>query len=303
MSIDTINFLNDTYAISDHVAFKAGPGDLPVAEINNAFASATVSVHGGHVISFQPHGQAPVLWASKHSAYAEGKAIRGGIPVCWPWFGPHPTDSSKPAHGFVRTQMWAVIGTSVAANDATQVRLRITDDETTQALCPYPFELDIIITVGTELEVELVARNTGNETFTCGGALHSYFTVSDVRAIAIHGLDGCSYIDQLDPAQLKVQHGPITFNAETDNVYLDTTATCRIEDPGLSRHIEIAKSGSHSTVVWNPWIAKAQRMPDFGDQEYLGMVCVETANAKDDVVTLPPAGEHALRAVIQMREA
>src|SRR5690242_14069770 len=108
MDVDTIDFLNDTFAISDHVTFKSGPGDLPVAEINNTRASATVSVLGGHVMAFQPHGQPPVLWVSKYSAYAPGKAIRGGIPVCWPWFGPHPTDSSKPAHGFVRTKPWAV---------------------------------------------------------------------------------------------------------------------------------------------------------------------------------------------------
>ena len=292
-----LDMLNDQFAIAGHVSFEAGPGGLPVTQIRNAHAAATVAVQGGHVVGFQPHGYAPVLWVSSHSRYEPGKAIRGGIPVCWPWFGPHPSDPAKPAHGFVRTAMWAVEATGVVAGGATSIRLGIADDEATRALWPHAFRLQIAITVGQALHVELIARNTGGERFICGGALHSYFSVSDVSGVAIHGLDGCAYIDQLD-GQRKIQHGPLTIAAETDRVYLDTTAECVIDDPGLARRIRIAKAGSRSTVVWNPWAAKAQRLPDFGDQEYHGMVCVETANAREDVVTLAPGDEHRLGVTI-----
>jgi glucose-6-phosphate 1-epimerase len=299
MQTEDIQALNDNYAIGNHITFAAGPGRLPIAQIRNSYAAATVSIHGGHVVAFQPHAQAPALWVSSQSVYAPGKAIRGGIPVCWPWFGPHPTDPTKPAHGFVRTAMWSILATAVVHDNRTQIRLRLRDDET-RTLWPHAFDLRIVITVGPELQVELIARNPGNQPFTCGGALHSYFSVSDARAIAIHGLDGCAYIDKVDGELRKIQRGPVTIAAETDRVYLDTTGTCTIDDPGLGRRIQIAKAGSQSTVVWNPWIEKARRLPDFGDQEYLGMVCVETANAGADVATVAPGGEHRLITTISV---
>src|SRR5262245_37440351 len=189
MQADKIQTLNSNYAIGEHITFVAGPGGLTVAEIRNAHASASVALQGGHVVAFQPHGHAPVLWLSSRSVYAIGKAIRGGIPVCWPWFGPHPTDPTKPAHGFVRTAMWSVRGTGVGPEDATQLWLGLSDDEATRALWPHAFNLEIAITVGPALQVDLVARNTGAAAFTCGGALHSYFAISEVTAIAIDGLD------------------------------------------------------------------------------------------------------------------
>jgi glucose-6-phosphate 1-epimerase len=297
MQTTDLQSLNDAFAITEQIAFKVGPGGLPVAEIRNAHAAATVGLQGGHVISFQPHGEAPVLWVSGHSLYQPGKAIRGGIPICWPWFGPHPTDPAKPSHGFVRTAMWNVRATA-ALDGATQLRLSIADGEATYDLWPHAFWLQIVITVGAELRAELIARNTGDAPFTCGGALHSYFHVSDAGAIGIEGLDDCAYIDKVDRDERKVQRGPVTIAAETDRVYVDTTATCVIEDPGFDRRIRIAKAGSLSTVVWNPWVDKARRLPDFGDEEFRSMVCVETSNAAADVVTIAPGGEHRLRAVI-----
>lgn len=306
MNSINIYHLNEHFAIPGHITFEVGPGDLPVAQIANAHALATVALHGGHVTAFQPRGQEPVIWLSRFARYKVGKAIRGGIPVIWPWFGPHATDASnKPSHGFARTTMWQVVATDVLANhanqnEATQIRLAISDNEHTHALWPYAFELQVVITVGETLQVELVMCNRGDEPFTCGGALHSYFKVSDVTDIAIHGLEDTVYIDKLEHSQRKVQQGAITISAETDRVYLDTTSDCVIDDPGLSRRIRIQKSGSRSTVVWNPWSAKAQRMGDFGDEEYPEMVCVETANAGDDLVTVPSGGEHRLTAIISV---
>ena len=294
--------LNDSFAITDHIAFVAGPGGFQIAQIRNAYATATVSLYGAQVLAFQPHDQEPVLWASAHSSYRPGKAVRAGIPVCWPWFGPHPSDPAKPAHGFARIASWSMLSAAVVADGATQIRLRLADEDINSALWPHAFELRMVVTVGADLKVELIVRNPGSTAYTYSGALHSYFTVSDIAAISIHGLDGCTYVDQIDEGRRKIQDGPITFVSETDRVYLNTTETCVIEDRGLDRRIRISKGGSHSTVVWNPWAEKAGRLADMGAEEYHGMVCVETANADGDSITVAPGGEHRLTAIIGVEE-
>lgn len=211
-----------------------------------------------------------------------------------------PTDTYKPSHGFARTSIWSVLETVVVANEATRIRLGLRDTNETQTLWPHVFELEITITVGASLEIELCVRNTGTTTFSYSGALHSYFTVSHILHITIHGLEATTYIDQLDSGQRKVQDGPIAISHEIDNVYLATDATCRIDESGLQRHIHIVKTGSQSTVVRNPWSAKAQRMRDFGEQEYTEMVCVETSNAYDDAITVTAAHEHHLGTTIKV---
>jgi glucose-6-phosphate 1-epimerase len=290
--------LDARFGVPGHIRFAAGQGGLTVAEISNAHANAAVALHGGHVLAFQPRGQAPVLWVSRHAVYAPAMPIRGGIPICWPWFGPHPEDASKPAHGFARTRPWRVLETGGAPGGATTIRLGLTDDEATRALWPHPFELELALVVGARLGVTLTARNTGESAFTCGGALHSYFAVGDPAAITIVGLDGRDYLDKVDGGARKRQHGEVTIAGETDRVYLDTEETCTIVDPALGRRIAVVKSGSRTTVVWNPGAEKARRLQDFGDDEYREMVCVETANAGPDTVTLQPGASHRLAALI-----
>src|SRR5262245_5893332 len=203
--------LNEQFAIAQHVTFTATTGGLPVAQIHNSHPVASVAVQGGHVITYQPHGQAPVLFASSLTEYAPGKTIRGGIPVCWPWFGAHPTDPSKPFHGFVRTAMWQVRGASVGPGDATEVRLGLTESEASLAIWPYDFDLELVVSVGAQLHVELTARNPGDRPFVSGGALHSYYAVGDARRLAIHGLDGREYLDKVEGFMRKQQHGPVTI--------------------------------------------------------------------------------------------
>jgi glucose-6-phosphate 1-epimerase len=298
MPLIDLQSLNESFAITEHIAFATGPGGLPVAQIRNAYAAATVCLHGAQVLAFRPHGHHPVLWTSAQSLYQPGKAIRGGIPICWPWFGPHPSDPSKPAHGFARTALWSVLSAAALADGATQIRLRLADDDASLQRWPHAFDLRMVVTVGAELRAELIARNPGKTPYTCGGALHSYFSVSDIAAITIHGLDGCEYIDKVDAGQRKIQRGLVTIEGETDRVYLNTADACAIEDPELGRRLTIAKAGSRTTVVWNPWAEKAQRLADFGDEEYHDMVCVETANADGDSVTVAPGGEHRLTTII-----
>ena len=295
-----LNALNQRFGMEGHVQFREGPGGLTVAEIANSHAEATIALQGAHVMTFQPKGQAPVLWLSKFGKFAPGKSIRGGVPVCWPWFGPHPTEAGFPAHGFARTVMWEVLETSAGANGETQINFGLIETDVTRTQWPQASKVQVKVTVGAALSVELVTRNNGNAPFDLGEALHTYFHISDVADVTIRGLENTEYLDKVaDFARLNQQNG-IVIESEVDRVYLNTEADCLIEDRGLKRNIRIAKQGSRSTVVWNPWIEKADKMGDFGPEGYRGMVCVETANAFENVVKVAPGTEHSLLTVISV---
>ena len=298
--MQTIDMLQNRFALTDELMFESDQNGLIFARIRNAFAEAVLSVQGAHVMTFQPHGQAPVLWMSKQSNFQPGKPIRGGIPICWPWFGAHPTDATKPAHGFARNRVWTVTETRRLSDGATRLRLILQGSDATRALWPFPFALELRVTVGSALSVELVVSNPGQETMTFTSALHSYFTVSDISDIAIYGMEQCAYLDKLDQMRQKIQRGAITFQGEVDRMYLEAEAECTISDPGLQRRICITKTGSRSNVVWNPWIDKSKQMPDFGDDEYHGMVCVETANVATDEIAILPGGQHTLGVQIRV---
>lgn len=295
----TLEFLNTRFGLKNHIFFEEKPEGFPVVHLHAPQATASVAAHGGHVLSFTPKGQEPVLWVSELSHYREGKAIRGGIPVIWPWFGSHPSESDKPSHGFGRTRFWEVHSARLIDGNFPQVRFQLIDGEITRALWPHNFVLELVVTLTDALKVELIMENTGEESFSCSCALHSYFNLGHISTIEILGLDGVSYIDQLDEGPLKVQAGPITFDAEKDNIYVDTDATCTIVDSALNRSIIVEKSGSQSTVIWNPWIAKASRMSDFGDTEYTEMVCIEAANAAQNTLTIAPSERHTLATTIR----
>ena len=291
--------LNAQFGVPGRVMFVEGRGGLPVVEMVNGVGKTAVSLHGGHVLSYEPNGQAPVLWMSQLAEFAPGKAIRGGIPVIWPWFGSHPSDSSKPSHGFARRQLWTVQGVEVSG-ERRRLTLSLSDSPESRAVWPYHFLLTLQVTLDTALHVELTTSNTGRTPFVITQALHSYFAVSHIDNIAITGLEQCAYLDQLDEMRRKRQLGVITFAEEVDRIYIETTGDCVLDDPGLNRKVRVAKRGSGSTVVWNPWVVKAQRMADFGDEEYQEMVCIETTNAADDQVTILPGEGHRLTAVISV---
>ncbi len=286
--------LNERFAIPGRVKFDIGPGNTPVATLSHSDGSATVSLHGGHVTSYQPAGHKEVLWISRLAKHQPGKAIRGGIPICWPWFADHPTDPEKPAHGVVRGEMWQVHDTGTLDGDQVQIRLTMTDSIQTRTIWPHPFQVTVAVTMGRRLGVEVVGVHGGDHSAVFGGALHCYFAVQSVGHITIQGLEGRSYIDKIDSSKRKIQQGPVTITDETDRIYVDTPGQCVIEDPQMGRRIHIAKTNSRSTVIWNPWSDKAARMTDFGDDEYHKMVCVETANALDDVMTLAPGQAHRM---------
>lgn len=293
-SISDPDALNEQYGIAGRVIFKEGPGGMTFVEVINAHGRIEVALQGGQLVNWVPPDGSAVIWLSEQAEFAEGKSIRGGIPICWPWFGPHPREAAFPAHGFARTFPWRVAAVEESGTDTTRLILNLAQNEVTRRYWTNPCDLSVQISLGTALELELVTRNTGTEPMIVGEALHTYFRVGDVREIAVHGLDACDYLDKTDGMKRKRQDGSLRFSGETDRVYLDTVAACLIDDPVLNRRIRVGKRGSHSTVVWNPWQEKSARMADLGEEGYLHMVCVESANAADNQVTIVAGAEHRL---------
>lgn len=289
--------LNSEYGIAGQVEFVTGKGDYPFIQVTNDQATASISVYGGQVLSFQPKGEPKdVMFLSENAYYKAGKAIKGGAPVCWPWFGPDPEGKGRPSHGFARNRMWNVLGTEAIATGETKIILGFSDTEDTQALWPNAFELAIEITVGTVLKIALVSRNLNDSPFNITQALHTYFTVGDITKTTVAGLDGTSYIDKTDDGAVKPQSGDVAIAAEVDRIYTGVPSELVIQDAALDRRIRVTSTGNSTAVVWNPWTEISIKMADLEDNDYTRFICVETTNADDDVVTVPAQGEFRLEA-------
>jgi D-hexose-6-phosphate mutarotase len=282
------------------VLFQTGQGGLPMLVVQTPASEAHIYLHGAQVTHFQRRGERPVLFMSAQSLFAEGKAIRGGIPVILPWFGPR---AGQPLHGFARLHAWQVGEIQTLPGNEARVLLHL-------PACPeaaeWPrFEATCAITVGEELGVELSVNNTDParalDLQTC---LHTYFAVADIAQVEVRGLKGVSYLDALEGMAPKVQiEDPIRFTSEVDRVYENSPHAVEITDLAWQRIIRVEKEQSHSTVVWNPWIAKAQRMPDFGDDEYRRMVCVESGNVWQNSLTLASGATAMMRVRLSTRPA
>ncbi len=296
----TLDVLNEQFGLTGQLHFSHQAEDFPMIEINNAQSQATIALQGGHVMTYQPKGQEPLIWLSAAAKFQPGKSIRGGVPVCWPWFGAHAQDSSKPGHGHARTVMWEVLETAALESGATQVRMQLIVDATTQAFWAHNTPVQVLITVGEDLRVELITRNDSDAAVTISEALHTYFHISDISEVKIVGLEDTEYLDKVGTEQRKTQQGAITINGEVDRVYVNTDAECFIEDAGFKRRIRISKTHSQSTVVWNPWQAKAEKMGDLGEQGYRQMLCVESANALENSVEIAAGAQHSLAVVYRV---
>jgi D-hexose-6-phosphate mutarotase len=268
-----------------------------MVNVQNTLASAKIMLQGAHILSYQPANETPVIWVSPKAKFVAGKAVRGGVPICWPWFGNHATESSYPAHGIARTAAWEVIDSEKMPDGATRITFELQIDEAAAALWPHPCTLHNIVTVGHELTIELVTQNTGSSPFTITEALHTYFVIGDIDAAQVSGLAGCEYIDKVDGGKRKTEPGKVRVTSEVDRVYLNTKANCAIEDHQLDRRIVVSKTGSDSTVVWNPWGEKAAQMADVGEGNHRTMLCVESANAADNAVTVAPGHSHCMKVV------
>lgn len=296
---ETLAALDQRFGISGKAVVTEGRGGLPAVRVTTRQCSGEIYLLGGHVTQWKPTDAEEVLWVSQHSNYVVGKAIRGGVPVIFPWFGAKADDPKAPAHGFVRSRAWELESVDADGDDVTVTMLTRSDDSSRAAL-PAEFELRLHASFGAQLRLELQLSNPGTQPLRFEEALHSYFTVGDVRQISIRGLDGTSYLDKTDANRRRAQSGNILISSETDRVYLDTTHDVEIVDPVMRRRIVIGKSNSRNSVVWNPWIDKARSLSDFGDDEWTKMVCVEPSNVGANTIEVAAGQQHTMAVTISV---
>ena len=286
--------------LPDGVRLEPGRGGLRRLVVETAAATAEIYLHGAHVTQFQPRGHEPVLFLSERSWFEPGKPIRGGVPICFPWFGARQDGRPGAGHGFARLHDWELVSAAAGA-EGVEIGLRFAANATTRAEWPGEFVADFRVRVGAALGMELTVRNAGAEPLRIEEALHTYLAVSDARQVGITGLAGTEYLHTVGTPRVETEGtAPIRITAETDRIYRNTRATCVVDDPGWRRQLVIEKSGSDSTVVWNPWIAKAKAMVDFGDAEWPAMLCIETCNVREQAVVIAPGQAHAMGAVIRV---
>lgn len=261
------------------------PG-ITVATVTNKAATAEISLYGGHVLSYKPAKKEEVLFLSKKSAFEVGKPIRGGIPVCFPWFGPNAADPTNPPHGFARISQWSLVSIEEKPK-ATTVIIELVSSKETLTKWPYEFKLTLEITVGATLDITMITSNPGKDPIVVTTALHTYYSISDIRMVSVSGLDNVNYIDRVGPATIRSQLGDVTISGETDRVYL-TSDDVTINDNVNGRKIIISKTSNPDTVVWNCWEEKSKSIGDIGDEVYKKYLCVEAGSVLDNKLTIAP---------------
>ncbi len=274
-----IDALNTRFSREDKLTFTQHPSGLVLGNVDTSRCAASFFLHGSHLASFRPKSQSrDLIFMSSEAVFAGGKPIRGGVPICFPWFGAHPTNSDAPAHGLVRTVAWEMLDTSLTG-DVVDVQLGLIIDE---------LELRYEMRFGDELKLAFSARNLGNIAKSCELALHTYFNLADATRAVVTGLERCNYRDQLTKVEHPPSGEPIQFVAETDRVYFGHTDEIKIVDSAAGRTIVLRPLNSSSSVVWNPWIDKSKRLTDFGDDEYQRMCCIETARVTPNQLLIEP---------------
>jgi len=276
-----------------------GKGGLPKVRITSPAAVGEMYLHGAHVTSWKPRDGEEALFVSSQSHWERGRAIRGGVPVCFPWFGDKAGDANAPAHGFVRTKAWQ-LESIVQDGDAVAVSMFTESDETTRGWWPGEFRLVNRVKFGLDLSLELVLTNTGTTRLSFEEALHTYHRVGRVEEARLRGLDKVRYLDKTDSNREKAQHGDIVIASETDRVYMGTRNELELQDPTLHRRTHVTKENSLTTVVWNPWVEKARALSDFGDDEWTQMICIESSNVSSFAVDLAPGEQHRMRAIVRV---
>jgi glucose-6-phosphate 1-epimerase len=291
--------LNARFGVPSIARFEAGESGLPCLHVTAPAAEARIYLHGAHVTHYRPAGEAPMLFLSSRSRFTPGTAIRGGVPIVFPWFGPHVGHPRAPDHGFARISEWSVESVE-RAGDGVTIVLTLEPSEATRALWPADFRLTYRIRVDATLRLSLEVENRSGASFTFEEALHTYLAVGDVRHATVDGLGGAPYVDKTDGMrQTVLPPGPFRPSAETDRVFLGARGPCTVIDPVLGRRLVVDKHGSATTVVWNPWSDTAAHMGDLGADQWISMLCVEAANAMDDAVTLAPGARHAMGVVLR----
>lgn len=280
-----------------HVTQTQDENGLQYLEVDNPLSTATIALQGAHVIGWQPKFQTqPVLWLSSKARFLKGRSIRGGVPICWPWFGAHPTDSTFCPHGFARVIPWRVMDIDATATGATRIILEMVETPEAKRQLSYPYALTITITVGRRLRIDMATTNKADHPFVIGEAFHTYLNVSDIANVKITGMQDCVYADKLLKYERHVEHNPLEFDGgEFDRVFINHSSDCTVHDKGFNRLIHVSKSGSNTTVVWSPGAEKSAQMGDMGEiDEWRKTVCVETTNALENMVVINPNRTHII---------
>lgn len=291
--------LNAEFGIAGVLEFAGTAGGLVKALVSIAGMTGEIYLQGAQVTGWSPRGSDPVLFTSPDSAFVPGRPIRGGVPVIFPWFGPHPKVPSAPQHGIVRTAPWQVDSVD---RQSDRLVIRLILEGQGDPLWPARFRLVYETSFGATLQLRLTVQNPASAPIAFEEALHSYFAISDISAVSVAGLGGCRLIDKTDGMRRKRQRAAaLRFSRETDRVYLDAPDRLAIVDP--RRRITIEKAGAASAVTWNPWAAKAAALGDLGGDLWRRMVCVETGNIADNAIELAGGSEHVISVEIGVGEA
>jgi glucose-6-phosphate 1-epimerase len=281
--------------IPGRVAFVNGNGGLPKIMVTTNVSAAEIYLPGAHVTGFQKNGGPPLLFMSAKSWFAPGKPIRGGVPICFPWFGPR---DGEPAHGFARITEWELVKTSAALDGTVTLNFRL--PEIPERAVWKNLRTEFVVTVSDRLTMELTATNNSSAAMEIENCLHTYFHVGDIGGVMIRGLKGVRFLDKTDKGAEKLEtHDALPIVAETNRVYHDTPGTMEIVDAKFRRTVRVEKSGSKDTVVWNPWTT--QIMPDFDPAEHKHMVCVESGNVGRNKISLAPGKTTALKVVLSSK--
>lgn len=294
------------HATLQHVTLQQRD-ELPVLKIRNAFAEAAIALQGAQILEYTPRGARPVIWLSDQVEYLRGQGQRGGIPVCWPWFGAIERNPAAvralahgdklPAHGLVRTRDWTLRSVE-ERDDGTDIVLEFIADAVTRTQWPHAAALQLRVRIGATLQVELTTRNLGSQPLALTQALHTYFAISSIDNVQLSGFEKTRYIDTLDDWREHRQRDAIRCSGETDRIYLDMPREVQLHDSGWNRTIHLRATNSASAVVWNPWIEKSKRLSQFAHEAWRDMLCIETANVLDDMIELAPQTTHTLTAEI-----
>ena len=297
--MQTLTELNETFAIPGALVFESCHGGLLCAHVTTQACTATIYLHGAHLAHWQPIAESPVLFLSKESLFAEDKAIRGGVPVIFPWFGPRTGERTDgPMHGFARTQVWEVAFAAISGDDL-HLTLTLGPTPISRGYGYDNFRVAYEIIFGRDLTLRLSVANQGDKPLHFEEALHTYLHVKNAEDISISGLLGAEFLDKVENFKRKHQLEEVLhLTGPTDRLYLNTETTITVDDPGFERQLITSKKGSKSTVVWNPWTEGAAKLADLGDNEWEDMVCIETVNANENALTLHPGEAHTMESKI-----
>ena len=267
---------------------------LEYIEVSNAISSIKITLQGAHIIDFTRKGKSPLLFLSKTARFEEGFPIRGGIPICWPWFGSHPSDDTLPNHGFARTSQWEHLQTQEINANKTKIVLSLKSSPQSLKLWPYDFELILEVFISDILELALISKNTGKQSFHLSQALHTYLNIDSIQNTHVEGLQDKPFYNKLNDTYDNKEKNILKFESEVDRVYQDLEQPLVLKD--LKQEIEVQTVGSNTVVVWNPGAFFKEHFADLSD--YKTMLCLESANALKDEVMLHPNETHVLKSII-----